>query len=139
ACGPSSLGMTRWAIAADAGEELAAIAAQVTTADFRAPFYPGGSFSLETALSWLSSVGGQERPLGALRGALAQRGRRPLLNHLPLRDLDRLATGRAVPYWHDSPPPPPPPKGVWRGRRPPRARGAGRGAGSGVDPGADMF
>ena len=37
-CGPSYLGMTQWAIAADAGADLAAIAAQVTTADVRAPF-----------------------------------------------------------------------------------------------------
>jgi putative CocE/NonD family hydrolase len=100
-CGPSYLGMTQWAIAADAGEELAAIAAQVTTADFRASFYPGGSFSLETAMTWMCQIAGQERPLGALRGRLAERGRRPLLNHLPLRDLDRLATGRVVPHWQD--------------------------------------
>jgi putative CocE/NonD family hydrolase len=100
-CGPSYLGMTQWAIAADAGEELAAIAAQVTTADFRTSFYPGGSFSLETALTWVCQIAGQERPLAALRGRLAERGRRPLLNHLPLRDLDRLATGHEVPYWQD--------------------------------------
>jgi len=100
-CGPSYLGMTQWAIAADAGDELAAIAAQVTTADFRAAFYPGGSFSLETALTWLCQIAGQERPLATLRGRIADRGRRPLLNHLPLRDLDRLATGRGVLYWQD--------------------------------------
>jgi putative CocE/NonD family hydrolase len=100
-CGPSYLGMTQWAIAADAGDDLAAIAAQVTTADFRAAFYAGGSFSLETALTWLCQIAGQERPLATLRGRLAERGRRPLLNHLPLRDLDRLATGRGVLYWQD--------------------------------------
>jgi putative CocE/NonD family hydrolase len=100
-CGPSYLGMTQWAIAADAGNDLAAIAAQVTTADFRAAFYAGGSFSLETALTWLCQADGQERPLATLRGRLAERGRRPLLNHLPLRDLDRLATGRGVLYWQD--------------------------------------
>ena len=100
-CGPSYLGMVQWAIAAAAGEELGAIAAQVTSADFRAPFYPGGSFSLETALTWVCQVAGQERPLGTVRNLLAERGRRPLLNHLPLRDLDRLATGRRLPYWRD--------------------------------------
>src|SRR6266568_3415056 len=97
-CGPSYLGMTQWAIAADAGADIGAIAAQVTTADFRAPFYPGGSFSLETAMSWLCQVAGQERPLA------------------PLRDLDRLGTGRDVPYWqkwlaHDAPG-----DGFWAGR-----------------------
>jgi putative CocE/NonD family hydrolase len=107
-CGPSYLGMTQWAIAADAGADLGAIAAQVTTADFRAAFYPGGSFSLDTAMGWMCQVAGQERPLATLRNQLAERGRRPLLNHLPLRDLDLLATGHAVPYWqewlaHDAP------------------------------------
>src|SRR6266702_1378336 len=115
-CGPSYLGMTQWAIAADAGADLGAIAAQVTTADFRAPFYPGGSFSLETAMSWLCQVAGQERPLATLRNQLGERGRRPLMNHLPLRDLDRLGTGRDVPYWqkwlaHDAPG-----DGFWAGR-----------------------
>ena len=117
-CGPSYLGMTQWAIAADAGEELAAIAAQVTTADFRAPFYPGGSFSLDTALTWLCQVAGQERPLATLRGRLAERGRRPLMNHLPLRELDRLATGRGVPYWQDWLEHEAPGDDFWQGRGP---------------------
>src|SRR5215470_8959580 len=93
-CGPSYLGMTQWAIAADAGPDLKAVAVQVSTADFRAPFYPGGSFSLQTAFYWMCLVDGQERPLGTVRNKLSQRGRRPLFRHLPLRDLDRLATGR---------------------------------------------
>src|SRR4029077_20970856 len=100
--------MTQWAIAAYAGPDLGAIAAQVTTADYRAPFYPGGSFSLETAMGWICQVAGQERPLATLRNQLSERGRRRLLNHLPLGDLDRLGTGHAVPYWqnwlaHDAP------------------------------------
>jgi uncharacterized protein len=117
-CGPSYLGMTQWAIAADAGEELAAIAVQVTTADFRAPFYPGGSFSLDTALTWLCQIAGQERPLATLRGRLAERDRRPLLNHLPLRDLDRLATGRGVSYWQDWLEHEAPGDEFWKGRGP---------------------
>ncbi len=115
-CGPSYLGMTQWAIAADAGADLGAIAAQVTTADFRAPFYPGGSFSLETAMGWICQIAGQERPLATLRNQLGERGRRSLMNHLPLRDLDRLGTGQDVPYWqgwlaHDAPG-----DGFWAGR-----------------------
>ncbi len=100
-CGPSYLGMTQWAIAADAGSDLKAMAVQVSTADFRAPFYPGGSFSLQTAFDWMCQVDGQERPLGSVRNQVAQRGRRPLFRHLPLRDLDRLATGHPVPHWQD--------------------------------------
>jgi len=115
-CGPSYLGMTQWAIAADAGADLGAIAAQVTTADFRAPFYPGGSFSLATAMGWVCQVAGQERPLATLRNQLAERGRRPLLDHLPLRDLDRLGTGREVPYWQDWLAHDGPGDGYWGGR-----------------------
>jgi len=100
-CGPSYLGMTQWAIAADAGPDLKAIAVQVTTADYRAPFYPGGSFSLQTAFSWMCQVDGQERPLASVRSQLSQRGQRPLFRHLPLRDLDRLATGHPVAHWQD--------------------------------------
>jgi uncharacterized protein len=100
-CGPSYLGMTQWAIAADAGPDLKAIAVQVTTADYRAPFYPGGSFSLQTAFYWMCQVDGQERPLASVRNQMSQRGRRPLFRHLPLRDLDRLATGHRVPHWQD--------------------------------------
>jgi uncharacterized protein len=100
-CGPSYLGMVQWAIAADAGPDLKAIAVQVTSADFRAPFYPGGSFSLETSFNWMCQTDAQERPLAGLRGRLSERGRRLLLRHLPLRDLDRLATGHVVPHWQD--------------------------------------
>jgi putative CocE/NonD family hydrolase len=100
-CGPSYLGMTQWAIAADAGPDLKAIAVQVTTTDFRAPFYPGGSFSLDTSFTWMCQVDSQERRLDSLRNRLSQRGRRPLLDHLPLCDLDRLATGHPVPHWQD--------------------------------------
>ena len=47
--------MVQWAIAADAGPDLKAMAPQVTTADFRAPFYAGEAFYLETALGWVST------------------------------------------------------------------------------------
>src|SRR5260370_31182943 len=117
--------MTQWAIAADAGPDLGAIAAQVTTADFRAPFYPGGSFSLDTAMGWMCQVAGQERPLATLRNQLAERGRRPLLNHLPLRDLDRLATGHGVPYWQGWPAHDEPDDEFWKGRRFAATRGEG--------------
>ena len=116
-CGPSYLGMTQWAIAAGAGPDLKAIAVQVTTADFRAPFYPGGSFSLQTAFNWMCQVDTQERPLGTVRNRLSQRGRRPLFQHLPLRDLDRLATGRPVPHWQDWLVHDAPGDEFWRGRR----------------------
>ena len=97
--GPSYLGMVQWAIAAEAGPDLKAIAAYVTTSDFRSPFYAGEAFYLETALTWVHQVARQEQRLHLVRQPLAERKLRALWNHLPLRDLDRLATGHQVAYY----------------------------------------
>lgn len=97
--GPSYLGMVQWAIAADAGPDLKAICPQATCTDFRAPFYEGQAFSLETALTWVSQVAGQERPFAFARQALADRRLKPVFDQLPLCELDRLATGEHVPYY----------------------------------------
>jgi uncharacterized protein len=99
--GPSYLGMVQWAIAADAGPELKAIAAQVTSSDFRAPFYAGDAFYLETALTWVNQVANQEKRFAFARQSRADRRLRPLMDRLPLRDLDRLATGQHVAYYQD--------------------------------------
>jgi len=99
--GPSYLGMVQWAIAADAGPDLKAIAAQVTTSDFRSAFYAGEAFYLETALTWVNQVATQEQHFGFARQARAGRKLRPLWNHLPLRDLDRLSTGHQVAYYQE--------------------------------------
>jgi uncharacterized protein len=99
--GPSYLGMVQWAIAADAGPDLRAMATQVTTSDFRTPFYPGESFSLETALTWVNQVATQEQRLAFARQSLAERRLRSVMNQLPLRDLDRHATGHQVPYYQE--------------------------------------
>ena len=99
--GPSYLGMVQWAIAADAGPDLRAMATQVTTADFRALFYAGESFSLETALTWVHQVATQEGRLAFLQQARAERRLKAIMNRLPLRDLDRLATGQTVAYYQE--------------------------------------
>lgn len=114
--GPSYLGMVQWAIAADAGPDLRAMATQVTTADFRAPFYAGESFSLETALTWVHQVATQEKRLAYLRQARAGRKLKAIMNQLPLRDLDRLATGGPVPYYQEWLARSAPGDGYWKGR-----------------------
>src|ERR1700691_3478707 len=48
--GPSYLGIVQWAIAAQAGPELKAMAALVTSTEPYDLIFDGGSFSLETAL-----------------------------------------------------------------------------------------
>jgi putative CocE/NonD family hydrolase len=108
--------MVQWAIAADAGPDLRAMATQVTTADFRAPFYAGESFSLETALTWVHQVATQEKRLAYLRQARAGRKLKAIMNQLPLRDLDRLATGGPVPYYQEWLARSAPGDGYWQGR-----------------------
>jgi uncharacterized protein len=115
--GPSYLGMVQWAIAADAGPDLKAICPQVTCADFRAPFYPGQAFTLETALTWVNQVAGQERRFANAREALAGRRLRPVFDRLPLGELDRLATGEHVRYYQDWLEHDDPGDGYWKNRR----------------------
>jgi len=99
--GPSYLGVTQWAIAAVAGPELKGIAAQITTSDPPATIYQGGAFALETMLRWIDETARQERRLAMLRQRRAAARLQPFLAHLPLAELDRLATGRRVSYWQD--------------------------------------
>jgi putative CocE/NonD family hydrolase len=98
--GPSYLGLTQWAIARDADSDLQAMAIQVSASNFHHRTYAGGSFGLDNALSWTHMMAFQEKrglsnPLGA-RSKL-----QPFFAHLPLRDLDQLATGQHVPFFQE--------------------------------------
>ncbi len=91
------------------------MAIQNSASEFRSYTYPGGAFALDSTLSWTHLVSHQERT-NLLWSLLfpASRTLRPLFAHLPLRDLDTLATGSPVsffqewlahnepgdPYWH---------------------------------------
>jgi putative CocE/NonD family hydrolase len=99
--GPSYLGLVQWAIAGAVGPELRAIAVQIATSDPRATIYQGGAFSLETSLAWADLLVHQGGRLAFVRRRLGRRRLPPLLNHLPLRDLDQLAVGRPVRYWQE--------------------------------------
>ncbi len=92
--GASYLGYVQWAIASEAGPELKALAIQVSTAEFRSQTYPGEAFSLDTALSWTHLVANQEHT-SLLKQILfpAERKLRPIFSHLPLKEVDKLATG----------------------------------------------
>src|SRR6266568_7330888 len=102
--GPSYLGLVQWAIARDAGADLQAIAIQVSASNFHHRTYAGGSFGLDNALSWTNMMAFQET-----RSFFSQMGARrkldPIFAHLPLRDLDQLATGRHTFFqeWLDHP------------------------------------
>jgi putative CocE/NonD family hydrolase len=99
--GPSYLGFVQWAIAAEAGQGLKAMAPQVTASEFRSLVYAGESFSLDTALTWIRELSLQEKaPLAALVASMRTAGTfRSAFTHLPLGEVDEIATGKPVQYF----------------------------------------
>jgi putative CocE/NonD family hydrolase len=99
--GPSYLGLVQWAVAADAGEDLTALAIQVSASQFHGQTYAGGSFSLETAAQWLVLIAEQERRLAPLMVLRALRGLPARLGQLPLGEIDARATGAEVAWFRE--------------------------------------
>ena len=101
--GPSYLGFVQWAVAAEAGPELKALATMITSSEFRSVTYPGGSFGLDTGLTWINQISNQEKsPVAALLAvARATRTLRPVFGHLPLSAIDAAAVHRPVPFFRD--------------------------------------
>ena len=100
--GPSYLGLVQWAVAPDAGDDLAALAIQVSASQFHGQTYPGGSLALETAASWLVLVAAQERRLAPLAIVRALRRLPNLFAQLPIADLDARATGAEVAWFREA-------------------------------------
>ncbi|WP_437290981.1 CocE/NonD family hydrolase [Sorangium sp. So ce406] len=108
--GASYMGFVQWAMAADAGPELKAMATHVTSSEFRSPMYMGGSFWLDTALTWTHIVHNPAESV--LRAALAMMKTEKLVRagaaHLPLREADTEVIGKPAKFlreWleHDQP------------------------------------
>jgi uncharacterized protein len=97
--GSSYLGLTQWAVARDAGKSLDALTPSVTASQFHSQAYGGGSIALATALSWVVIVAAQERRFATLRMLLGLRRLPPLLDSLPLGELDALTTGRPLGFY----------------------------------------
>ncbi len=101
--GPSYLGIAQWAIATDPPSSLRAMAAPISSARVRAFTYPGGTFSLDSTMSWLLLLAGQrhEGRRGLRDQLAARRGLPRTFATLPLRDADVAATGARVPFYQD--------------------------------------
>jgi putative CocE/NonD family hydrolase len=101
--GPSYLGFTQWAIAAEAGPALKGMLAAVTTAGFRDPTYAGGSYSLDTIINWAALIGNQGGSLASFvyKQARSQRRVRRALVHFPLSEVDSKATGMRVRFFQE--------------------------------------
>ena len=100
--GPSYLGLVQWAVAPEAGDDLAALAIQVSASQFHGPTYAGGSLSLETAASWLVLVAAQQRRLAPLSMIRDLRRLPVLFSELPLIGLDERATGSEVAWYREA-------------------------------------
>jgi len=92
--GPSYLGFVQWSLAADAGPELKAIVPQITTSDFNHHRFQGGSFNLETSLSWSTMMTAQAAAgmkfSAIFSSALRNRKLKRAYDHLPLGEADQL-------------------------------------------------
>ena len=101
--GPSYLGYSQWAIAADAGPGLRAMAAQMAASQFRDAAYVGGAFALESTLTWSDLTTRIERPIAGLTAGITsvRRARRAAMSGRPLAELDTLAAGAPVPFFQD--------------------------------------
>jgi uncharacterized protein len=101
--GPSYLGIVQWALATDPTPSLRAMSAPISSARVRAFTYPGGSFSLDSTLTWLALLAGQRRGVRAGLGELLARRRRMARGFatLPLSDADVAVTGEQVPFYQD--------------------------------------
>ncbi|RAY11186.1 X-Pro dipeptidyl-peptidase [Actinomadura craniellae] len=99
--GPSYLGYAQWAMAADAGDRLAALAPSFTASQFRDQTYLGGSYTLRGCLSWTAMLLRQrDRTLrGRLRALTAGRRLAAAFDRLPLAEADVTATGRRVEWF----------------------------------------
>ncbi|MEN3308684.1 MAG: uncharacterized protein V7603_4886 [Micromonosporaceae bacterium] len=101
--GPSYVGFTQWAIAAEAGPSLKGMLAAVTTAGFRDPTYAGGAYSLDTIVNWASILSNQGGSLPSFlyKQARSQRRVRRALVHFPLSEVDSRATGDSVRFFQE--------------------------------------
>ncbi|MDQ6730753.1 MAG: CocE/NonD family hydrolase, partial [Actinomycetota bacterium] len=92
----------QWALAAGAGDDLVAMAVQVSASQFFDQTYAGGGMSLETAASWMAVMTAQESRLAPLAVNRAVRRLTAPMSELPLGDIDERATGAVVPWYREA-------------------------------------
>ncbi|MFN8442558.1 MAG: CocE/NonD family hydrolase [Caldilineaceae bacterium] len=99
--GPSYLGLTQWAIAA--GGLLKAMGLLITSSEFRTLVYPGESFGLDTALTWIQGTTHQEESFWQRLLTTKQRAKelQQASMHLPLCETDQIAAGKRIGFYQD--------------------------------------
>jgi uncharacterized protein len=99
--GPSYLGLVQWAVAPEAGDDLAALAIGVSASQFYGQTYAGGTLALENTISWMLLVNTQEGRFALLSLVRGMRRLRRILDELPLGGLDELATGAEIAWFRE--------------------------------------
>ena len=101
--GASYLGYVQWAIAAEVGPELKAMAAQVTAPEFRRVTYPGEAFALDNTIGWTALTSNQTKSGPNMMAGMLGGNKKieAAFKHLPLRDADTMAVGRPIQFWQD--------------------------------------
>jgi uncharacterized protein len=117
--GPSYLGFTQWALAADPPPELRAMAVQVSSDDFHGFFYPGGAFALEATLTGLAAMVSMHRGFPRFLRAVGRllRHHRRAERTLPLLRAYPEALGQRVAYFEQWLAHPEPGDPYWAPRR----------------------
>ncbi len=85
--GGSTFGYTQWVVADQRDPGPSALAIQIASTDFHGMFYPGGAFSLESALFWSMRSRGREDEDPSIEAM--ERG----FDGFPMIDTDRRAVG----------------------------------------------
>ncbi|MFZ0040000.1 MAG: CocE/NonD family hydrolase, partial [Solirubrobacteraceae bacterium] len=99
--GPSYLGFVQWALAAEAGDDLAAMSIHVSASQFHSQTYSGDSLALESVASWMLIIAAQEGRLAPLTIGRGLRGLAALMSEPPLGDLDTRVTGAEVGWYRE--------------------------------------
>jgi putative CocE/NonD family hydrolase len=100
--GPSYLGFVQWAIAAELGDRIAAMATSISTSDFHASIYEGGGFRLEDYVRWISMLATQGRTsslVQVLRERIFGDPHKDRYIELPIKALDQSVTGKEIAHW----------------------------------------
>ncbi|MCP3805224.1 CocE/NonD family hydrolase [Allokutzneria sp. A3M-2-11 16] len=95
--GPSYLGYTQWAVAADAPPEVKAMVPHVSSSRLALAFLPRGGFGLDTSLRWSVQTARQERRFKGYR----ENAVRQAMNSLPMADADLRVLGERWPFYQD--------------------------------------
>jgi hypothetical protein len=100
--GESYLGLVQWAVAAEADDDLRALAIQGSASQFHGQSFPGGSMSLETSAQWMVMIASQERRCAPLPMAFGLGRLHSLLSKASLHELDRRLTGGEVVWFREA-------------------------------------